>query len=160
MARMQVDPKKMAVVKQTITTAAPTGGKTKGGVPLDPTEAMKFFDAEIARHEKLMDAANKNYYAGVDKNYAQTDPYGPAKKYVDTEPLKAKMDQVSKAGSFLREQRAALQNKLDKAKANREFVAKRKKEEAKQAAKPFLQRAGEKTKEIIEKLGSANNPVF
>ena len=153
---MKLDPKKMAVVKQTITTAAPTGGKTKGGVPLDPTEALKFFDAEIKRHDGLFKQAYDNYYAGVDKNRAQVDPYGPAKKYVDTDVFNDKMKQVSKQKEFLENQKKALINKIKNANSAKAAA----KAKAMEDAKPVLQKAGEAVSDYGKEVGGRLKEIW
>lgn len=153
---MKLDPKKMAVVKQTITTAAPTGGKTKGGVPLDPKEALKFFDAEIKRHDGLFKQSYDDYYAGVDKNSAQMDPYGSPKKYVDTDKLKARMDQVSKQKEFLKNQKAALINKIKSANVAKASA----KAKAMEDAKPVLQKAEEAVVGYGKEIGKRAKEIW
>jgi hypothetical protein len=69
MAKLQLDPKKMEVVKKTVTVSAPTGGqllgkKFAGGAPMNQGERSKFYNSEIARHEKLAD----QYLAMYKKN--------------------------------------------------------------------------------------------
>ena len=114
MAKLKLDPKKMEVVKKTVSISAPTGGinlsesdkargmkflknattdksakaaatspmgqKTKGGVPTNPTDAAKFFDSEIARHEGLLKKINKSEIAA--STAAEQESYN--KQYKET----------------------------------------------------------------------------
>lgn len=155
MQKLKLDPKKMAVVKKTITTAGP-GAKTKGGVPKDPKEALKFFDAEIKRHDALFEQAYDNYYAGVDKNRAQVDPYGPPRKYVDTDVFNDKMKQVSKQKEFLENQKAALINKIKNANAAKAAA----KAKAIEDAKPVLQKAGEAVSDYGKEVGGRLKEIW
>ena len=130
MKKLSITPEKMAVVKKTITATIP--GKTKGGVPRDPAEAMKFFDSELQRHDELAKKYHKLYY-------------GNNTKVGSEENFKKLQDVVSNA-SFLRKQKEALQDKLEKAKSAKNIAAYRKK----QAERPIL----EKVKDAVIKLGS------
>jgi hypothetical protein len=146
MARL--DEKNVASVKKTVSVAAPTGGKTKGGVPLDPKEALKFFDSEIKRHDVLFSEFKNKYEAGVTYNYRQKDPYNPTKD-VDTEPLQAKMDQVYEQKRFLENQKEALLNKIKKSNEAKAAA----KAKAIEDAKSPLQKAGEAVEGYGKEVG-------
>ena len=154
---MKLDPKKMAVVKQTITTAAPTGGKTKGGVPLDPTEALKFFDAEIKRHEELQSQARDNYYNEVDKSYSQVGKLNPDRSMgSNSDKYKAQMDQTYKQKTFLENQKKALINKIKNANAAKAAA----KAKAIEDAKPVLQKAGEAVSDYGKEVGGRLKEIW
>jgi hypothetical protein len=157
MKKLQLDPKKMEVVKKTVTVATPVSGKTKGGVPLDPKEALKFFDAEIKRHDGLFSQAKDKYEAGVTYNYRQKDPYSPVQtKDVDTKTLKAKMDQVYKQKEFLENQKASLLNKIKKSNQAKATAAAK----AKEDAKPALQKVGEAVSGYGKEVGGRLKEIW
>ena len=92
MAKLQLDPKGMAAVKQTVTAAAPTGGqllnkKFSGGAPMNQGKRSEFYNSEIARHEKLADQ-----YLDMHK------------KNPNDKAIKAKYNQIVGALDFLRDQ--------------------------------------------------------
>jgi hypothetical protein len=158
MAKMKLDPKKMAVVKKTVTTAGPVA-KSKNGIPKTAKEAIAYFDSEIARHDELLkqlEAEKK----GIVYPKSKTGSYlvgSPEEKQMIANSkrereLLLKGNKITDAKYFLQQQRQKNADKIAKIRTENELKASRQKE----ANKPFL----EKTKDVIRKLGSSGNPVF
>jgi hypothetical protein len=135
MAKMQVDPKGMAVVKQTITTAGP---KTKGGVPLEPKARIKFYNDEIDRHYKLL-----QQYPEIVGPDGKTTKQGLVNK--------KKADQIFNQRNFLIEQLSAFESKLEREAQAKKEADSQAKFKAKRAARPI----GEKVMDFIRTTGGS-----
>jgi hypothetical protein len=145
MAKLQLDPKKMAVVKKTVTTAGPVA-KSKNGVPKSAKEAIKYLDSELERHDLIM------------KDLSNREKSLKGKKGSELELLDVqnKLRKNWNNYLFLQSQKGENQSRLFKAQENAEKRA----AAAKEAAKTPLQKFGDKAGEIVRKLGSSGNPVF
>lgn len=106
MAKLKVDPKKMEVIKKTVVTTAPS----------KPKYDLKFFDDEIARHDKLAKEYHDAYMSKL--NYPKSGP--DYEKYV----------QVNKNRDFLEKQKAALESKIEKQNAANKALKEKKAKEA------------------------------
>jgi hypothetical protein len=166
MARMQVDPKKMAVVKQTITTAAPTGGVPKKSAK----EALSYLTAESGRHDKLLKDINSQIESFDNEkiNWKSMDGYNqgsflvgsPAYKFMkqreaQKDQLLKKRNQIVDASVFLMKQGDANREKITLSERAAQRNAE-KKAKAIEDAKPFLQKLGEDVKRKVKDM--AENP--
>lgn len=155
MQKLRLDPKKMEVVKKTVTVAAPTGGVPKKSAK----EAIKYLDSEIARHEQLLKDAEAREKFLVNEKFGTNGSVlvgSPAEKRMlansrERDALLKKKNQIAEAKFFLEQQKTKNEERLGQAKYNAEARAAK----AKEDAKPFLQKAGEKLKEMSENRGSA-----
>ena len=155
MAKMKLDPKKMEVVKKTVTVAAPTGGietavkkafgstasmnpkntvkamntpiagKTKGGVPLDPKARAKFYDDEISR------------FSGLIREYANQAGLNAPNKKLSAEYLK-KRDDAKKMQQFLIEQSVAFGGQQEAEKKRKEDIIEAEAYNRQQEARPVM----------------------
>lgn len=136
MKKLQVDPKGMAIVKQTITATVP--GKTKGGVPLETGARLKFYESEIKRHNELL----KKYPEIYDEKGKLTKEGLANSK---------KGDQILTQRNFLQDQLSSFKEEL-KAKKEKGNMQKLNEEiKAKRAARPI----GEKVMDFIRTTGGS-----
>lgn len=167
MAKLKLDPKKMEVVKKTVTVAAPTGvetsvkkafgstasmnpkntvkaintpiaGKTKGGVPLDPKARAKFYDDEISR------------FSGLITEYASKAGENAPNKKLSEMYLK-KRDDAKKMQQFLIEQSVAFGGQQEAEKRRKQDIIDAEAYSRKQAARPVMQ----KVKDAMVRIGSS-----
>lgn len=137
MKKLQVDPKGMAIVKQTITATVP--GKTKGGVPLETGARLKFYESEIKRHDELL----KKYPEIYDEKGKLTKEGLANSK---------KGDQILTQRNFLQDQLSSFKEEL-KAKKEKGNMQKLNEEiKSKRAARPV----GEKIMDFIRTTGGSS----
>lgn len=165
---MKLDPKKMEVVKKTVSVAAPTGGietavkkafgstasmnpkntvkamntpiagKTKGGVPLDPKARLKFYNDEIDR------------FSGLVTEYASKAGENAPNKKLSAEYLK-KRDDAKKMKQFLFDQLIAFEGQQETERVRKSDAIDAAEYSRAQANRPVMQ----KVKDAMQKIGGS-----